>query len=437
MAKDGINRTIEIPQANIFGRIGSGIGKGLAEQLPKEIERSRMSSGLQELSKKKGLSPLQTFSEAVSIPGVADRPQLQQTLGDLLRQQSIIDSIREGRNPRRPPSNEIESNKSQHPRSTITSAESTEAKLRPYIPLSGEEREAKADELLVSDPQRYRTIDEARSYVDRVESGNEHQSNSKINKANLEQETQQRNETGINEAIQKAASNVPESIRFKLVNDSASKILTGEVSVEAARNEAAQEAINIAKNLADIQAFGGIGLLAKSAKNSITSFKSIKERAKEGGYRREAAEEMIASGVAGPQVSYAQMYPVKEVKTLNDQLKALPDISPRYQKIQGAPGFAGQVSRPDNLTQGEVTRITRDMAPSLAKAMGAEGSPQATAYELEKKGYDSNAFLDWLSENQEKLEFLTNGQKSELSKTQPGFFGKMNDFFFRSFTGIE
>ena len=30
---------IEINQGNLFGRIGTGIGKGLADQVPKEIDR--------------------------------------------------------------------------------------------------------------------------------------------------------------------------------------------------------------------------------------------------------------------------------------------------------------------------------------------------------------------------------------------------------------
>ena len=41
-----------IKNANIFGRIGTGIGKGVNEQLPKEVEHQRFRSGLQKLGEK-------------------------------------------------------------------------------------------------------------------------------------------------------------------------------------------------------------------------------------------------------------------------------------------------------------------------------------------------------------------------------------------------
>lgn len=80
----------KIQQANIFGRLGSGIGQGLAEQIPKEIDRSRLSAGLRdfaEKSKMQNMSPLETASALYSIPGVAENPQLVKTFGDLAQQQ--------------------------------------------------------------------------------------------------------------------------------------------------------------------------------------------------------------------------------------------------------------------------------------------------------------------------------------------------------------
>ena len=82
MAKDGINRTVSIPQASISGRIGTGIGKGLSESLPKEIERGRLQQGLYQLGNQQGLSPFQQFSALASLPGVS--PQIIQSGTDLL-----------------------------------------------------------------------------------------------------------------------------------------------------------------------------------------------------------------------------------------------------------------------------------------------------------------------------------------------------------------
>ncbi len=93
--------TQKIQQANIFGRIGSGIGKGLAEQVPKEIERERLSSGLKNLGKNNdGLTPFQRFAELSSIPGIT--PQMIQSGGDLLRHEGIRNAYgnRNGQNNR-------------------------------------------------------------------------------------------------------------------------------------------------------------------------------------------------------------------------------------------------------------------------------------------------------------------------------------------------
>jgi len=55
-----------IKQGNIFGRIGTGFGKGLAEQLPKEIERNRLSSGLRDLEKEgSNLSHIQQYAKLI------------------------------------------------------------------------------------------------------------------------------------------------------------------------------------------------------------------------------------------------------------------------------------------------------------------------------------------------------------------------------------
>lgn len=82
-----------IKNANIFGRIGSGIGQGLAEQIPKEIERGRLASGLKELEKESGnLTPLQNLSRLAAIPGALDRPQLIQSYSELAKQQGIRNS---------------------------------------------------------------------------------------------------------------------------------------------------------------------------------------------------------------------------------------------------------------------------------------------------------------------------------------------------------
>lgn len=82
-----------VKQGNIFGRIGSGIGRGLAEQGTKEIERSRLQSGLQDVANNsEGLTPFQRFAKLSGVPGIT--PQAIQSGSELLRQEGIRNSFR-------------------------------------------------------------------------------------------------------------------------------------------------------------------------------------------------------------------------------------------------------------------------------------------------------------------------------------------------------
>lgn len=82
-----------VKQANIFGRLGSGVGKGLAEQVPKEIERNRLQSGLEDVANNsEGLTPFQRFAKLSGVPGIT--PQAIQSGSELLRQEAIRNSFR-------------------------------------------------------------------------------------------------------------------------------------------------------------------------------------------------------------------------------------------------------------------------------------------------------------------------------------------------------
>lgn len=80
-----------ISQPSFAGSFGSGIGQGLAEQIPKEIDRHRLASGLKQFeNESQNLNPLQQATRLFSIPGIT--PQMVQVLPELLKQQNIRSS---------------------------------------------------------------------------------------------------------------------------------------------------------------------------------------------------------------------------------------------------------------------------------------------------------------------------------------------------------
>ena len=82
--------------ANIVKQLGSplaGAGAGLAEQLPKEIDRYRLSQGLQNLAQNApNQSALQNYLQAASIYGIS--PQTLQGLPDVLKQEGSRNFIK-------------------------------------------------------------------------------------------------------------------------------------------------------------------------------------------------------------------------------------------------------------------------------------------------------------------------------------------------------
>lgn len=73
-----------IKKASIFGRIGENLGRGLAEQLPQEIERSRLASGLSSFEREhENLNPMQQLARLSAIPGIT--PQMIQSFSDLAK----------------------------------------------------------------------------------------------------------------------------------------------------------------------------------------------------------------------------------------------------------------------------------------------------------------------------------------------------------------
>lgn len=77
----------KLHRPSISGRIGTAAGSYLAENLPKELERSRLASGLKALGEKKDLSPFQRFAELSSIPGIT--PQQIESGSRLLEKEQL------------------------------------------------------------------------------------------------------------------------------------------------------------------------------------------------------------------------------------------------------------------------------------------------------------------------------------------------------------
>lgn len=105
-----INDPYKGGSANIFGRIGSALGKGYAEQAPKEFEHARLSQGLKQLGEESSnLSPIEFLTKAYSTYGIT--PQMVQSLGEAAKFQRQKGALgRRVGNQNQMPSNQFQEN---------------------------------------------------------------------------------------------------------------------------------------------------------------------------------------------------------------------------------------------------------------------------------------------------------------------------------------
>jgi len=110
-----INDPYKGGSSNIFGRIGSSFGKGVAEQAPKEMEHARLSQGLKQLGEESpNLSPIEFLTKAYSTYGIT--PQMVQSLGEAAKFQRQKGALaRRAGNQNQPSSNQFQENTQNQP----------------------------------------------------------------------------------------------------------------------------------------------------------------------------------------------------------------------------------------------------------------------------------------------------------------------------------
>lgn len=435
-----------IKQGDIFGRVGSGIGQGLAQQLPEEITRGRLAAGLQNLEGQQNLTPFQQFSRLAAIPGIT--PQMLQSGAELLRQQGISQGLRNVASQQQElsPSQILRGKQiptfdrqsaaiGQQPNAKgYVTPEQTGASIKPYIPKDLQQLQARAAELADENPQLYPTAKDALAGAV--------QEDQSLQNQNVAQQQARASAKGVQEDVRKelqalrAASNVqiPDRLYQEVENDVLDKIEGGANELDA-QKEGQKKLHELSQRFNNIAGWGSLRSAWLNKDDFRQSIRSAQRDAKKGGYQKEAAEYMIAHNKVTPQFAFSLMNPVSDYPELNKQIRDLPSIeseAAKQLKASAEKNGIGSIRELEKLP----TELTRKVAPKLAKAMGLQGSPLAIMREIEKKGYDGQEFKRYLLDNQDSLNLSTN-QINELQQNKPSFFGLLNDFFLSDFSGVE
>jgi len=421
-----------IKNADTFGRIGTGIGQGLAEQVPKEMERNRLASGLEQLGKQEGLTPFQQFTGLVRH--AHEYPQVVQSGTDLLKQQAQAKAFAKANEKPAPYTLNKQSLPQFQGRSNIpslTKGEQLEEVQKGYIRPTLEQRDARAAQVFNENPDRFKRDPQlAVDWVDNEIATEE--------KRDLARTAQHERLTGIQDNVVKRLKDqsgrlnvqVPAEL-YSTIEDEA--IQATKPKSEGGRGLSEQQAMkefgdklnNASRDFAKIDELGGgWGIALRPAAQTLRSMKEIQKRMEELDQTDNMAKQMISKNNISPMFSYAVSEPIHRVPELNKVMKELPALSKAETLFETLPNF--EVAVP----------ATQAVAPRLAKFIkdNPKASPLAVAYELQKKGYDPNTFLQYLTDHPE---LNLKQRQAEQAATPINVVAPWNDFWLQAFSGIE
>lgn len=389
-----------IKQAPIGSRLGTGIGQGLSESIPKEIDRGRLASGLKQLSEKKGLSPFEQFAGLASIPGTT--PQIIQSGSELLRQQAYLNSLKnqfQGKNGTesgayKPTAQEfMQPVKGEVP--TLATAEDTAQSYKSYIPPTEQQERQDAFDNFNANPARY-NYDFENALAERKSITGRNQEIQKSHQAQEEKAVAK--ETKLKDAFDKESQRlgiIPmgENANFdpklyqlfeqKLLNSILSKKEGGEgLTQEQATKKYSDELLKAYENYRDL---------------STLSSWSPKEFNRRVGVIQKNMDSL------GQEAK----------KVIMDKLIADYQLSPLFAAHKAYPLKKGQIPEIEKFEGGALIPSRKGSYAQLKKQMGKTHSPLSIAYELQNNGADPRTWLNYLDQNRDDLEVW---QANQLDK---------------------
>lgn len=373
-----------IKNADIFGRVGSGIGAGLAEQIPKEIERNRLASGLNELGEQKDLTPFQQFARLSSIPGVT--PQMIQSGSDLLRQQARGQALAglDGQKSTQtaPPFPSPVSGSAQPANQTgsnvpsITKGNILETLQQGWQPRSEDEKFTAAGQKYNANPAFYgndpqRAID----YENQIDATEE--------KRFLAAESQNERLSNIQRNLVSRLSDQSKRLNTQVPAELYSKIEDEAIQATKPRSEGGrgiseQQAMkeygnklnDASRQFEKISQLGNWGITMKPSSETLRAIKQLQGEMENLDQTDNAALKMVRESKVSPQFAYAVFQPVRRVPELAGEIKKLPNLEPVHTLFESKVPPSVAVPR------------TQDISPRLAEFVknNEKASPLSIAY---------------------------------------------------------
>lgn len=436
----------EVKSGNIFGRIGKGFGQGLAEQVPKEIERYRLSEGLKNLEQEgQNLTPFQQYSRLAAIPGIT--PQMIQSGAELLKHQGIRGAYAKkagiGQREEQPTQQtssqafqdvkfaNLSENKQQRAggkvnefsginefgQPQIVEKNPLRQEAQPRLPWSPERRDQEIAKIFEEQPNL--TLPEAVN----IASNNEQRFLAQPEAVQKQDEYLRKiqgeadNEfiKQLETKLQKTDEGVYKDITGEMINNLKRGIARDlrtkpNASVRDVVNDWTDKALNLAKTKSQLDELANRDLIDKITKQdqNLSKLKSYQKIFNETGNKEEFFNKLKSDFNLSPQGAASIAYPRN--KSLSEYIKKIPTS-----KISDVNNFSANA---------------RKYAANIENLITADDSFLAIAREIRERTpfFDQRAFFDQLREDQDNLP-LTARQKRELAEGESDILPNWGDIW--------
>lgn len=377
-------------QETLGSVLGAGVGRGLAEQLPQEINRYRLKSGLRSLQAKAqegNLTPLDLQAELFTTPGLT--PEMAQTIAPYI-QSAIAVAQRKKQREGMGAQGGAETGAAGQAAGGAVSPQAgqpmqePEAGHEPHRILSSPEAiNDLGEKLYLTQPWLYPTLDKG------------------IAEANRRYEKQQVDILKVNEAFDKTLEEfthkdkketygqVLGKLQQRFRQQAENDVLEGRLSPEEAARKYGNQALNFAKTRINLTKKGKrFGWLTEGADRRFKAIDEMRHEYDKYGMGEAFKEDLV--GLVGTSVPGANQlaFPVQNHKEIFDDIKA---YKPKKES-------------------------TEDFAKRIKPKLRSNDSIWSIALELEKNGGDAEKFVDEISRLNEMDKTLNPRQENELQE---------------------
>lgn len=426
-----------IPQAgSISGRLGKGIGQGLSEQVPKEIDRYRLSEGLKDFEKNyQGLTPIQQLTKISSIPGITH--QMIQSFTELAKQQAQGQALNSrnqtdqpSESPKKFPENPSDKKQGNEPPKSITTKEPVKATIENYIPKTYDQILDRAGQLYNSNPGLYKNdANNAIQAATQEDSQNQSINQAQQNKRKTQQDVQSRVQSELKDQASKAGVKIPDNVYSQIEDDAIDSVNSGEMTELEAAKHYKKELDSISRDYQVLKTIGTGKLISTTPSSNKKSIKSVRDKFDERDDLENFTDTLVAeNGLTYPKASYLG-YPISKNKELNNHFARLKDIGNKTSFEKGYPEHTS-TSGEDRIikTMGEALKILPLIKPT--------DSFFAISEELASRGYDPEVAMDYFDKNRKKVKGLTAVQNREFEKPR-SFVPSIDDLWMFYFSGLD